>query len=400
MKTFHFRIGKEYLLILLVYSSMLPFVIAQPLSDSSNSIIIETTTVEATTINASSNEEFDAYAALRGWEGNGSQNNPYIIENQTISDINLSCTNRYCIFRNNQFVNSSFIRLNRVNHALLEFNILISVRPSLITIFNSNETRKSFTIDIDYCTNIFFKNNNFGRNRTEKLFLTIRFSSIICLDNNTFQSLSHMPVLIQSSKDVEIKKNTFLSLVAVSEFFIYNSLWISVSNNKFNYVLGKLRISNSGPWVEILSNSFNNIVLSLSHNYRTKVENNTFMSVYFLSGLFGFYFDSESYLAFGNNTCENISIKAIHNINGDFINNTIKELEIEECLDLDIENNTIHTLTIENCNDLSLKNNEVKDLNNKDAPTLVSMFLALFPYIIITLIVGSLVLWIKRGDIP
>lgn len=355
---------------------------------SPNLVISEVETIHTNpiSINITGDDEFNDTATLNGWEGNGSENYPYIIENTTIDNVKISHTTKYFIIRNNTFVNSSYIHLTHVSNGVLEKNTLVITKSI---------TLSWYAITINRC-------------------------GFISLHNNTIQSNYDIRLSVHLSSDIVLTHNSFQSVESDIIVSVYSSEWLELTNNQFyayhsSSGLSKIFIMSSAI-VEIVKNEFLEVELSMQHCTGIDIHQNTLHQTVYgtnvfrdIDGLrlndnicnttFEFYeITGPSFIA--NNTFNN-DIAMSESIGVFIEKNTIDELHIANCINLTISSNTINKFTIEDHKNLIIKNNQINDFKNKDKMSIgIEVMIVLLLLSVSVLVVGGYIIKIKRKGIP
>ena len=288
------------------------------------------TKLAKTASSITSNSDFRYRAQLNNWPGNGSINNPIVIENEVIdtseyySSIIIKNTNLYFIIRNCTFnVRSNWaIFLENVENGLISNN--------------SFSISYYYTIDLRNSNNINITNNtfeSFGDNSQSRGDLRFEYSFEINVNSNNF---SYSSIRLFDSYNNSFIYNRFI-----------NS-FLNFDNSSYNYI--------KANYLNITDSKVNQYGIEFTLSNQTKLRDNIIESK-------GIKIDSSIYNDFVNNKLYkgklNILSNTINNIlQGKFINNSFDDSPIimyQNKQDILLSNSTKHVILI-NSNNITISN--------------------------------------------
>ncbi len=237
-------------------------------------------------IHIQGNAEFLSMAASEGWEGNGSPENPIIIEGiNFIPDghrsFDLLNTDLHFVFRNNRIVGpSSLIGV----FPITEFVNVKNGNISFNTILNPGHG-----FELLNCADIVIQNNFI--NRTQMYALAIAEGDNLLIQNNTFTHCILNTVNIKDSANITVDTN-LIAKGNESGIILFNTDDASILSNVIEYNLGdgidvtfgsnynniswNVIRGNDGSGIYLDTGSSNNIVFAneLISNSGTAIKNN------------------------------------------------------------------------------------------------------------------------------
>lgn len=189
-----------------------------------------------------SNAEFDAMALAEGWQGNGSYDNPYIIENYDIDGTGYS----YCLYVGNTTHNYTIMDCNlhdangvldwpyfpqsalclyNTRYGLLENNTLLMNNQAGIYLNNAIIAK--------------VMNNNASQNAVG---IMLRYSGVVTMEDNTLSSHGNSGINLWQSHGNHIINNTISNSTPAGGIVLYDTQHNTVHSNTLTddgiYVMG------------------------------------------------------------------------------------------------------------------------------------------------------------------
>ena len=351
-------------------------------------------------------EDFEKYYFL----GDGSESNPYIIENYNITTsennaIYISSTTKYFIIRNctlaanltgiyikniaygtatitqniciNHFyygiylLNSPGVSISRNFCYRNYFSGICSIDCANLIMNNNTCYKNSIGVYLSYLNNITVSNNTFNNNLYAGI--ELYFSSNVTLANNTCYDNFYKGIRLDSSSNVVLTNNSCND--NMNGFYLLNSTNLVIANNTCsnNTFLGINLINSSN--VELINNNFFNCGLDISHNTNNDYFSYIVESNWVNNKQLGYFINSSSSTIsnsiYGQLILINCSDMIISNL--EIVNVTIG-LTLKYCKNLILINNTckncISGISLKSSPNSTLVNNTCK--NNWDGISLHS----------------------------
>ncbi|MFX1535894.1 MAG: right-handed parallel beta-helix repeat-containing protein [Promethearchaeota archaeon] len=187
--------------------------------------------MNTTFLSINGNADFSSLAQQRGWTGNGTSSNPYIIEDLIVE---ANSTTKYLLMINNTNVYFQ-IRNCRLTgkkgygyYNSSKICILFSNVTNGLVLGNYIDDFYYHGLSLINCTNIEITDNTF-KNAGGRGFISITHSSNISLTKNVLFS-SYQGIIIQASFDIQIKSN-HISRITCQGIFLNYSESITIENN-------------------------------------------------------------------------------------------------------------------------------------------------------------------------
>ena len=223
--------------------------------------IDNTTLLGSSAISINGNNEFLTTAHSYGWAGNGSKNNPFLIQNLYFSDMYNSPGQDYISIGNTNF----FFTLQTLYFEFLHLSSLPLLR---VGIFLQN------------CSNVIIQNTFFisSINNSNAHMISISNCTTMEIQHNYFNTTENTAILIVQSAKINITSNFFKNnLYAINmNTYAFN---ISITQNNFQNNVWTVQSNSNVNNVSYLNNT-------ISNNY---FENNN-ISISIFGGIFGVNF--------------------------------------------------------------------------------------------------------------
>ncbi|MFX1572960.1 MAG: nitrous oxide reductase family maturation protein NosD [Promethearchaeota archaeon] len=235
------------------------------------------------------NDEFEGWATYLGWLGNGTKDDPYIIEDEVFDGNSYLClliweTTVYFIIRNCEFINSNghdAVSLRRIQNGKLINNVI------------SDDQYNGF--DLSYSSNFVISENTITN--SGHLGIEISYSTNITLSDNVLNNNGYGGLQISSSSNILCKNNTASNNVKGFDIQKINTTKIIQNTMKNNTNEGIYALECNQT--EILENAINENVwgIRLSSSINNTISENIINS----NNQYGIYLSGANYTLIKDN---------------------------------------------------------------------------------------------------
>lgn len=248
------------------------------------------------------NSDFESQASLNGWDGDGSETTPYIIEGYNLTSIEILDPQAYFIIRNCLIFGGDGILLMRANAGVIEANIILETRDGV-------ELRECYGINIsnnrifdcysqgihirDSRNCIIIENLMYGQSLHVDEVILLQNSQNCTIEKNNLTHNSHCDsvISIESGEDIIIRANS----ITHNEDGIFIRGWkVRINNNTISNNNGDAIYIGEGWRGTEMTISYNSIFnnrrngIRLDHCYQSVISDNI-ISHNGDSGIFGWF---------------------------------------------------------------------------------------------------------------